>query len=122
MLVYVVTPEQFESAFLNWIKETGSDDSKIVHMVFKQFMCSSQAHMFHSCTGLISFGIVQWRAQFDEWVKQEIQRSPGSEANIRRYTNLLIELLESSWGIASKLIVTECLDERERQLIDSRKA
>lgn len=118
MLVYVVTPEQLESAFMNRIKETGSDDRKIVHKVFEQFMCSPQARLFHTCTGLISFGIVQWKAQFEEWVMQEIQRSPGSEANIRRYTNLLIQLLESSWAIEKKLIVSECLEDGERQLMD----
>ena len=103
MLVYVVTPEQLESAFLNWIQETGSDERKIVHKVFKQFMCSPQARLFHTCTGLISFGIVQWKVQFEEWVKQEIQRSPSSEANIRHYTGLLIQLLESSWAIRKKV-------------------
>jgi hypothetical protein len=122
MLVYVVTPEQFESAFLNWIKETDSDDRKIVHKVFNQFMCSPLAHMFHTCTGLISFGIVQWKVQFEEWVKQEIQRSPNSEANRRHYTDLLIQLLESSWAIERKLIVSECLEDQERQLMDRENA
>ena len=122
MLVYVVTPEQFESAFLNWVKETGSDERKIVHKVFKQFMCSAQASLFHTCTGLISFGIVQWNVQFEEWITQEIQRSPGSEANIRHYTTLLIQLLESSWAIERKLIVSECLEDRERQLMDRENA
>ena len=122
MLVYVVTPEQLESAFQNWIQETGSDERKIVHKVFKQFMSSPQAHLFHTCTGLISFGIVQWKVHFEEWVTQEVQRSPSSEANIRHYTGLLIQLLESSWAIQRKLIVSECLDDRERQLMDRENA
>lgn len=117
MIVYVVTHQQIETAFNDWIRDATTDREasgrRFMYRVFKTFMASPEARLFHTITGLISFALDQWIARFEIWVSLEIKKQPGSEANIRKWSHRLIAHLSSNWCLDQKLIVKECLDQQD---------
>ncbi len=113
MLVYVTTANKIEYAFQHWIGESGNEQRRIVHQVYQWFMASAEAQKFHTITGLISFPLDSWELTFRHWIEREITTHPGQAENIRRWSEQLIALMSSHWGLAHKMIVQECLDEQE---------
>jgi hypothetical protein len=114
MIVYVTTPAQLERAFKGWISERPCDERRIVKTVFEAFMATPEAAPLHTVSGLVCFPIESWELKFRRWIEIEVERVPGSEDNIRRYAEMVIDHLYSSWGIDHKLIVRECLDTQEQ--------
>lgn len=111
MLVYVTTPQQFESAFLDWSTQNSSDDRRIIHVVFNEFMHSDEAQEFYTSTQLYSFTVSHWLVQFNRWRDHEIKRQPASLEKIRYWCLHLSDLMQSDWGVGHKLIVQECFEE-----------
>ena len=117
MIVYVVTYKQLDQAFHRWISsaytESETAERTFVYRVYKEFMASREARLFHTVTGLVSFPLDQWVGQFEIWINLEIKKQPTSEVNIRKWSNRLIEHLSSNWCLDQKLIVKECLVQQD---------
>ena len=109
MLVTVTTEAQLQAVFDNWIAGSDSDERRVIHTVFGQFMVSPEAAIFHTVTGLLCFNVPEWQRQFERWRDGEIARQPNHLETIRYWTLRVSDLLQSDWGVQHKLIVKECL-------------
>jgi hypothetical protein len=124
MIVYVVTYKKLEQSFSDWIKAAPASEKaerQFIYQVFVSFMNAPDAKLFHTVTGLISFPISEWKIQFEKWCENEIANNPASELNSRLWSKRLIDHLESTWCIDEKLIVSECLDQQDLQVIEKLK-
>lgn len=113
MIVFVTTPIQLEQAFTDWMDESQGNDREIIHKVFQAFMASSEAKIFHTVTGLISFPYPKWQRLFEQWRDAEISRNPEHLEKIHYWTRRVSELIGSDWGVKHKLTVMDCLDEND---------
>lgn len=114
MIIYVTTPRQLARAFEDWINEHPSEERRIIQTVFEAFMATPAAASLHTVSGLVCFPVESWELKFRRWIETEVERAPDSEGNIRRYAEMVIDHLYSSWGIDHKLLVRECLDAQEQ--------
>jgi hypothetical protein len=112
LLVFVINQAVIDSAFESFLP-AGDPGVDFVHRLFAEFIASEQARFFHKRTGLIVFTLDEWQRQFNDWMLEQIGRSPDNEGRIRDWCGKLSELLQSSWGIEHGLIVRECLDEED---------
>jgi hypothetical protein len=115
MLVYVATSSKIENAFNQWIKDNESDDNKIIYQVYSWFMRTEAGKQFYTPSGLVCFSLEDWVSAFEQWVSKEIAAHQKNADNIRKWSDYLIRLLSSDWGIERKLIVAECLDDDDYQ-------
>jgi len=116
MIVYVASTNKIDRAFLAAATDVGDEQSQLInlaHQIYQAFIRSDYAKLFHKRTGLIVFTLLDFEGQFAHWVDDEIKAAPQSADNIRRFTEQLLTLMQSTWCLNQGLVVRECLTDSD---------
>lgn len=118
MIVYVTSKNEMKKAFKHWIEQASTPEEKenrnIVEVVFNWFMDSDAGKPFQH-KALISFPMEEWELAFHQWIENQVKQQPDKEINIRKHTKRVLDHMKSSWGMRYKIIVSDSLDEQERE-------
>lgn len=121
-LVYCCTHDSFFQAVQSWVDEnsTQTPELEFLPAVLQNFMTESlYAPLF--CvrnSRVFSFEMTSFAKPFKQWVIEEIERAPHQIDRIEVLSMLALQMIkDESWAIGKGLIVYDCLDAAQQQLI-----